>query len=137
MATTVDEPARASVRGSLAASGRARAVVTLVRFTLVVLLVWEGAKFLGGVPWRPLGAGPGAPVVWNPPFRWDFANDLNLPHVWNIAYALGQPFQRSADQTLAQYLFGAALYTWREAAIGFLLGARSDCCWRRSSCTRG
>jgi NitT/TauT family transport system permease protein len=85
--------------------------------------VWEGVKFLGGVPWRPIGAGPGAPVIWNPPFRWAFANDLNLPHVWNIVYALGQPFQRNADQSLAEYLLGASLYTWREAAIGFLLGA--------------
>ncbi|MGP1674392.1 MAG: ABC transporter permease, partial [Candidatus Limnocylindrales bacterium] len=69
------------------------------------------------------GAGPGAPLLWNPPFRWAFANDLNLPHVWNIVHALGQPFQRNADQSLAEYLFGAALYTWREAGIGFLLGA--------------
>jgi NitT/TauT family transport system permease protein len=89
----------------------------------VVFAVWEGVKFLGGVPWRPIGAGPGAPVLWNPPFRWAFANDLNLPHIWNIAHALGQPFQRNADQSLAEYLFGAALYTWREAGIGFLLGA--------------
>ena len=97
--------------------------MTLVLFAAIVLLVWEGAKFLGGVPWRPMGAGPGAPLLWNPPFRWAFANDLNLPHVWNIVYALGQPFQRNADQSLAEYLFGAALYTWREAGIGFLLGA--------------
>jgi NitT/TauT family transport system permease protein len=123
MATTVARSGRVSGRWSLAAEGRARPVVTLVVFALVILLVWEGAKFLGGVPWRPIGAGPGAPVVWNPPFRWDFANDLNLPHVWNIVHALGQPFQRSADQSLAEYLLGAALYTWREAGIGFLLGA--------------
>ncbi len=38
-------------------------------------------------------------------------------------YALGQPFQRNAEQSLAGYLFGAALYTWREAALGFALGA--------------
>ena len=88
-----------------------------------MLAVWEGVKFLGGVPWRPIGAGPGAPVLWDPPFSWEFANDLNLPHVWNIVYALGQPFQRNADQTLAEFLLGASLYTWREAAIGFLLGA--------------
>ena len=95
---------------------------TFIAFVILVLLLWEGAKFLGGNPWRALGAEPGSPAIWNPPFRWAFANDLNLPHVWNIAYSLGQPFQRSAEITLAQYLFGAALYTWREAAIGFLLG---------------
>jgi NitT/TauT family transport system permease protein len=80
-------------------------------------------KFLGGVPWREPGAVPGSPVLWNPPFRWAFASDLKLPHVWNIAVALGQPWQRGADINLAQYLFGAAVYTWREAVIGFAFGA--------------
>jgi NitT/TauT family transport system permease protein len=88
-----------------------------------LLVLWEGLKLLGGTPWHPVGAGPGAPVIWNPPFRWPFANDLNLPHVWNIAYAMGQPFQRGADQSLLAYLVGAALYTWREALLGFLLGS--------------
>ena len=123
MATTVLQPDRTSHRRVSVARSRARPVVTLALFALLVFAVWEGLKFLGGVPWRPIGAGPGAPVLWNPPFRWAFANDLNLPHVWNIAYALGQPFQRNADQSLAEYLFGASLYTWREAGIGFLLGA--------------
>ncbi len=90
---------------------------------LVILVLWEGVKLLGGTPWRAVGAGPGSPVLWNPPFRWAFANDLNLPHVWNIAYAMGQPFQRGKDVTLLQYLVGAALYTWREAVLGFFLGS--------------
>ncbi len=102
---------------------RLRPIVTFVSFVVVVMLVWEGAKFLGGVPWRPIGAVPGSEALWNPPFRWAFATDLNLPHVWNIAYAFGQPFQGGTDVNLAEYLFGAALYTWREAAIGFALGA--------------
>jgi NitT/TauT family transport system permease protein len=106
----------------LAVGGRPRAAVTLIGFIVLVLVAWEGAKFLGGTPWRALGAAPGSPVLWAPPFRWPFANDQNLPHIWAIVYALGQPFQRSADVSLAQYLFGAALYTWREAAIGFALG---------------
>jgi NitT/TauT family transport system permease protein len=90
---------------------------------VVVLLVWEGIKFLGGTPWRAPGALPGSPVYWNPPFRWPIANDLNLPHVWNIVWVMGQPFQRGADQSVLQYLFFAALYTWREAFIGFVLGS--------------
>jgi NitT/TauT family transport system permease protein len=114
---------RVTLRHRPATGGRSRTLVTLALTALIVLLVWEGVKFLGGVPWRPIGAGPGAPLLWNPPFRWAFANDLNLPHVWNILYALGQPFQRNADQSLAEYLVGAALYTWREAGIGFLVGA--------------
>jgi NitT/TauT family transport system permease protein len=87
-----------------------------------IVLVWEGVKFLGGVPWRTPLAQPGSPILWNPPFRWAFANDLNLPHVWNIALTFGQPFQRGADQTVAQQLFGAALYTWSEAIAGFVIG---------------
>ncbi len=31
--------------------------------------------------------------------------------------------QRGSDASLAQFLVGAALYTWREAAIGFVAGA--------------
>lgn len=100
-----------------------RRPVAFVLLIVVILVLWEGVKFLGGTPWKAIGAGPGSPVIWNPPFRWTFANDLNLPHVWNIAYAMGQPFQRGADQTLLQYLVGAALYTWREAALGFVLGS--------------
>jgi len=100
-----------------------RRPVAFVLLVALILVAWEGAKLLGGTPWHAPGAGPGAPVIWNPPFRWTFANDLNLPHVWNIAYAMGQPFQRGADETLLQYLVFAALYTWREAALGFLLGS--------------
>jgi NitT/TauT family transport system permease protein len=102
---------------------RRRRIIQLVLFLVAILLVWEGVKFVGGVPWRPIGAGPGAPVVWDPPFRWAFANDLNLPHWWNIAWVLGQPVQRGTDETLLQFLGGAAFYTFREAFIGFVVGA--------------
>ncbi len=100
-----------------------RRPVAFILLVVLILVLWEGVKLLGGTPWKAVGAGPGSPVVWNPPFRWAFANDLNLPHVWNIAYAMGQPFQRGADQTLSAYLVGAALYTWREAFLGFVLGS--------------
>ena len=124
MATTVaSRPGYGlNITGASIKRGR-RSVITFALFIGAVLLVWEGVKFLGGVPWRPIGAGPGAPVLWNPPFRWAFANDLNLPHVWNIIHSFGQPFQRNSETNLAEYLFGAALYTWREAALGFVLGA--------------
>jgi NitT/TauT family transport system permease protein len=102
---------------------RRRRIVQFVVFVAAIALLWEGVKFLGGVPWRPIGAGPGAPVVWDPPFRWAFASDLNLPHIWNIAWVLGQPVQRGTDETLLQFLGGAAFYTWREAFIGFVVGA--------------
>jgi NitT/TauT family transport system permease protein len=97
-----------------------------VAFLIVIvgaLVLWEGVKFLGGTPWRLPGQGPGDPIIWDPPFRFPFATDLMLPHVWNIFWVLGQPFQRGAEQTLLQYLVGAALYTWREAMFGFVLGS--------------
>ncbi len=108
----------------LGAPGRSlRRPIAAALLLLGVLVLWEGVKFLGGTPWRAPGALPGTPVLWNPPFRWPFANDLNLPHVYNILWAMGQPFQRGADDSLIQYLVGAALYTWREAFIGFVLGS--------------
>lgn len=100
-----------------------RRPVAFIVAAVVLLVVWEGVKALGGTPWRAPGGLPGTPVLWNPPFRWPFANDLNLPHVYNIAWAMFQPFQRGADDSLLQYLVGAAIYTWIEAFIGFVLGS--------------
>jgi NitT/TauT family transport system permease protein len=105
-------------------AGRRRRALTWVLVVAAVLVIWEGVKFLGGTPWRAPGSlpGPDNPILWNPPFRWAFANDLNLPHVWNIGLAFLDPWQRGADRNVAQLLFDAALYTWKEAALGFLLG---------------
>jgi NitT/TauT family transport system permease protein len=107
------------------AAARRRRALTWVLLLVAVLALWEGLKFLGGTPWRAPGAIPGSnsPILWNPPFRWPFVNDLNLPHVWNIALAFLDPWQRGADRNVAQFLFDAALYTWKEAALGFLVGA--------------
>jgi NitT/TauT family transport system permease protein len=104
-------------------AGRRRRTAIALVAVVAVLVLWEGLKFLGGTPWRAPLAEPGSPVLWNPPFRWPFVNDLNLPHVWNILLTFLQPFQRGADRNVAQYLFDAALFTWREAALGFVLGA--------------
>ncbi len=101
---------------------RTRRIIQFALFLIAILVVWELVKFLGGVPWRPIGAGPGSELLWDPPFRWAFANDLTLPHWWNILWSLGQPVQRGSEETLAGFLAGAAFYTWREAAIGFVVG---------------
>ena len=113
-------PAARAERGP---AGRGRRALRWVLVVAAILVIWEGLKFLGGTPWRAPLAGPGSPVLWSPPFRWAPVNDLNLPHVWNILLTFGQPFQRGADVSVGQYLFGAALYTWREAFLGFLLGS--------------
>jgi len=91
---------------------------------LAVLAGWEAVKWLGGVPWRfPDALGLGVDIFHDPPFRWPFATDLNLPHWFQIIGALAAPVQRNQEQTLGQFLVGAAFYTWREAALGFVIGA--------------
>jgi NitT/TauT family transport system permease protein len=109
-------------RSASAARGRGRGIWSVVGLVVIVLIVWEGVKFIGGTPWRSPGFIPGTPVIWNPPFRFPFASDLNLPHVWNIALVFLEPWQRGADRNVAQFLFDAALYTWKEAFLGFALG---------------
>ncbi len=103
---------------------RRRRLVTFVAFGIAVLVVWEAVKWLGGVPWRFENVlGTGLAIDHNPPFRWGFASDLNLPHWFSILGALAAPVQRNSEISLGQFLAGAAFYTWREAAIGFLVGA--------------
>ncbi len=97
--------------------GWVRPVVTFAVFALLVFGVWEGVKFIGGDPWRT------ETWTWQPPLDIWFASDLLLPHVWEIVGALANPVQRNSDESLAGFLVGAAFYTWREAAIGFVLGS--------------
>jgi len=97
--------------------GWARRVGIFVAFTALVVVAWEGVKLIGGDPWRGEG------WTWEPPLEIWFASDLLLPHVWDVFSALAAPVQRGSDESLAQFLVGAALYTWREAAIGFVAGA--------------
>ena len=104
-------PIRAVVRGVLLA----------LLFLALLVVVWEGAKALGGDPWRFKDAA-GKETVYTPPFKWSIVDDLSLPHVWKVWDALNAPVQRQQEQSLAAYLVGAAIYTGREAALGFLVG---------------
>jgi NitT/TauT family transport system permease protein len=97
-------------------SRRLRAAVFIL-FLVGLFITWEVVKFVGGDPWR-LGE-----WEWRPPVDIWFATDQNLPHVWDIAGALADPWRRNASDSLFVHLAGKALYTWREAAIGFALGA--------------
>jgi NitT/TauT family transport system permease protein len=121
--STATEPAVAAVPGG-GNHSRRRQVATLVGFGIGVLVLWEVVKWFGGVPWRFANIlGTGASIDYSPPFRFPFATDLNLPHWFSILGALAAPVQRNAQQSLGEFLVGAALYTWREAAIGFTVGA--------------
>jgi NitT/TauT family transport system permease protein len=97
--------------------GWPRRLGVFLAFAAALFVLWEGVKLLGGDPWRA------ETWTWEPPLEIWFASDLLLPHVWDIWGALANPVQRGSDQSLAQFLVGAAFYTWREAAIGFVLGA--------------
>jgi NitT/TauT family transport system permease protein len=104
--------------------GGLRRVALFVGFLAAVLVLWEALKWIGGVPWRfPDALGLGFDVFHDPPLRLPFANDLNLPHWWDILGALAEPVQRNQAASLGQFLLGAAFYTWREAALGFVVGA--------------
>lgn len=80
----------------------------------VVVLLWEGYRWMGaqtGGTWP--GTDRGLPVR---------SDDLTMPPLVDIWRVLGEPVQRSDDQTLAQFLFWSALFTLRSAAMGFVLG---------------
>jgi NitT/TauT family transport system permease protein len=89
-----------------------------------VAIVWEGAKWLGGDPWRLHGTVLGMAIDYEhfPPLRWRIADDLSLPHVWDVIRAFIDPAQRGGPP-LGLDLIGRAAFTFREAATGFALGA--------------
>lgn len=96
-----------------------RRALSLVLFLVGFGLIWEGAKWVGGDPWRLTAIG----YTHNPPLHILQLSDRQLPHLWDIAASFSQPFQRNADYSLANYLIDQALYTWGEALIGFAVGA--------------
>jgi len=92
-------------------------VAFFVLFFLGLLVLWEAVKFIGGDPWRMDGR-----LIWDPPLKIAMASDINMPHIWLIFGRLAEPTTGGSDDTLAWYLTMQALYTWREAFIGFALG---------------
>ncbi|MDQ3408290.1 MAG: ABC transporter permease subunit [Chloroflexota bacterium] len=96
-----------------------RTVAGIVGFFVLLAIAWESFKFVGGDPWRY----PEIGLFHDPPLRILQASDRQLPHLWDIAAALFQPVQRNQAESLGQFLVGAALFTWQEAFIGFVLGA--------------
>ena len=105
-----------------AARGALRSVLAFFVVLALLVVVWEGAKWIAGVPWREFMGIPLNPPH-NPPFRVSQLSDLNLPHVWEIVGAFFEPAQRRSPFTLGAVLIDAALFTWRGAALGFALGA--------------
>jgi NitT/TauT family transport system permease protein len=56
-------------------------------------------------------------------WTWPFAvNDITLPHLWTIFKALGEP-SRYGGPLLITLLLKSALFTGKEALLGFVMGA--------------
>ncbi len=106
-------------RGQGAVIRLARTVGGVIVFFVLLAIVWEAFKLVGGDPWRY----PELGLFHDPPLRILQASDRQLPHLWDIGASLFQPVQRNQAETLGQFLIGAALFTWQEALIGFALGA--------------
>jgi NitT/TauT family transport system permease protein len=87
-------------------------VLSFALFAVGIAVVWEGVKLLGGEPTD----------AWQPPFQWKIANDLNMPHIWDIGGAFVEPAQRNGP-ALGAVLADAAIFTFREAFGGFVIGA--------------
>ena len=116
MRRSPDPTASTTDAGRGAKHGTASRVWFFALFLVAVLILWEALKFIGGDPWRYFG------LVWRPPVGIWFASDVNLPHVWSIAARVFQPLTSGSSESLGSYLFFQALYTWREALIGFVAG---------------
>ena len=114
---------RADMGDALATVGRVvRSILAFVVVVLLIALAWEVAKWIGGGIWREaFGIALEPPHV--PPLRITQLNDTNLPHTWEVVGALFQPATRRSEFSLFAVLVDAALFTWRGAAIGFVLGA--------------
>ena len=104
--------ASAPTRSALLEQERVRRAATSVGLFLAVLAVlwslWEGFKALGEATGLRIGQ-----------FE---ANDRTMPHVHDILGTLFEPSRRNGP-LLIDILWDAALFTAKEAAVGFALGA--------------
>src|SRR5436305_86983 len=86
------------------ALGRSLLVLTLV---VALMIFWEVYRWI----WSSTG--------WMHPFVVD---NTSMPHIWTIFKAFGQPAQVN-QPALITILFHKALFTAKESAVGFALGA--------------
>src|SRR5262245_2815851 len=112
-----------SIAPATPGSARGRLAVAWLAIVLGIVVVWEGAKWFFGDPWRIHSTVLGLPINIEhiPPFKARIATDLSLPHVWNVVAAFFQPAQRNLPP-LSVILAGQALFTFREALVGFTFG---------------
>ena len=95
--------------------GWLRRTLVFLAILLVLCVLWEGYKALGAATGDKIPfTGSRLPVR---------SDDRSMPHLWDIAGALFKPAQRGGEDTLLAILVKSALFTWREAVVGFLIGS--------------
>lgn len=94
--------------------GRDRGLPQWIRSTLwflgivaFLVLIWEGYKFI----WTEMN--------WSWPVR---PINRSMPHSWDIVAAMFRPARRGGEDILLVILAEAALFTLREAVLGFVIG---------------
>lgn len=95
-------------------SRRLRSVGSFLLIVVALVAAWEGYKWMGratGGTW-PL-------TSIDLPVR---ADNVTMPHVWDIVAELFRPARRGGEMLLLLLIKGALL-TLREAVVGFLIGA--------------
>ena len=102
---------------------RIRIGLVWLAIVVIVVLVWEGAKWFFGDPWRIHTSFLGFPIdiEHRPPMRSRIATDLSLPHIWEVVGAFAAPAQRNGPP-LGLILTEQAIFTFREAVVGFTVG---------------
>jgi NitT/TauT family transport system permease protein len=101
---------------------RLRPLIGFLTVLLVLLFAWEAVKFVGGDRWKYDNVlGTGISIDHDPPLTLPFATDVKLPHVWDIAAEFGR--KDAAGLSTTTRLVRAAVFTLRNAAIGFALGS--------------
>jgi NitT/TauT family transport system permease protein len=82
---------------------------------LVLCAMWEGYKAIGAAVDGTTPCGQRRMPI--------CANDTSMPHLGNILRALFEPPRRGSEEILLATLVKSALFTWREAAAGFIFGS--------------
>jgi NitT/TauT family transport system permease protein len=107
VATVAQAPGRLRIRGEAAWGDAARRVALLPLVLAALWGLWEGYRAI----WVATG------------WTWPFAvSDLTMPHIHAIVAQLFEP-SRLNGPTLIHVLFDSALFTAKEAAVGFGIGA--------------
>lgn len=91
-----------------------RSGLSFLGILVTLALLWEGYKLMGQTTG---GVWPLTNIEL--PVR---TNERSMPHLWDIVAALFRPARRGGDSILLLVLLEAALFTFRSAFAGFIIG---------------